>query len=130
MHSDSEWATLPVFAKKKDGTLRTAIDNRGLNTQILGEKNSVPNIGEVLESLVAAKRFSCYDCPPGFWGLELREEDRHYTAFHGYYEGAWMPFGLKAATTTYQRMQQKIMGPTSKPEKCKCEKGEGCDECK
>jgi hypothetical protein len=110
-HSDSEWATLPVFAKKKDGTLRTAIDYRGLNAQILGDNFSVPNIGEVLESLIDAKRFSCYDCSSGFWGLKLRTEDRHYTAFHGYCKGAWnlfqwrrMPFGLKAATATYQRM--------------------------
>ena len=65
-HSDSEWATLPVFAKKKDGTLRTAIDYRGLNAQILGDNFSVPNIGEVLESLIDAKRFSCYDCSSGF----------------------------------------------------------------
>ena len=140
-HSDSEWATLPVFAKKKDGTLRTAIDYRGLNAQILGDNFSVPNIGEVLESLIEAKRFSCYDCSSGFWGLKLREEDRHYTAFHGYYKGAWnlfqwrrMPFGLKAATATYQRMQQRIMGPQCKPGQCKNSKTgqicEGCDECK
>ena len=79
---------------------------------------SVPNIGEVLESLIDAKRFSCYDCSSGFWGLRLRTEDRHFTAFHGYYKGAWnlfqwcrMPFGLKVATATYQRMHQRIMGP-------------------
>ena len=136
-HSDSEWATLPVFAKKKDGTLRTAIDYRGLNAQILGDNFSVPNIGEVLESLIDAKRFSCYDCSSGFWGLRLRAEDRHYTAFHGYYKGAWnlfewlrMPFGLKAATATYQRMQQKIMGPLVKPGECKCDTETGCDQCR
>ena len=129
-HSDSEWATLPVFAKKKDGTLRTAIDYRGVNAQILGDNQSIPNIGEVLDSLASAKRFSCYDCSSGFWGLRLREQDRHYTAFHGYHNGAWnlfewlrMPFGLKSATATYQRMQQKIMGPISMPQNCEC-KGE------
>ena len=136
-HSDSEWATLPVFAKKKDGTLRTAIDYRGVNAQILGDNQSIPNIGEVLDSLASAKRFSCYDCSSGFWGLRLREQDRHYTAFHGYHNGAWnlfewlrMPFGLKSATATYQRMQQKIMGPISMPQNCECKgKNGGCDQC-
>ena len=65
-HSDSERATLPVFAKQKDGTLRTAIDYRGPNAQILGDNFAVPNIGEVLESLIDAKRISCYDCSSGF----------------------------------------------------------------
>ena len=33
--SDSEWATRPVFARKKDGTWRYAIDYRKLNDRIL-----------------------------------------------------------------------------------------------
>ena len=134
-YSDSEWATLPVFAKKKDGTLRTAIDYRGLNAQILGDNLSVPNIGEVLDSLGHAARFSCYDCSSGFWGLKMREQDRHFTAFRGYHKGGWnlfqwcrMPFGLKSATGTYQRMQQKIMGPTTMPHQCDCNLA-GCDKC-
>ena len=134
-YSDSEWATLPVFAKKKDGSLRTAIDYRGLNAQILWDNLSVPNIGEVLDSLGDASRFSCYDCSSGFWGLRMREQDRHFTAFRGYHKGGWnlfqwcrMPFGLKSATATYQRMQQKIMGPTMMPHECDC-KQVGCDKC-
>ena len=134
-HSDSEWSTLPVFARKKDGTFRTAIDYRGVNEQILGDNFSIPNIAEVLNSLAAAKRFSCYDCSAGFWGLKLREQDRQYTAFHGYHNGAWglfefcrMPFGLKAATATYQRMQQRIMGPKTLPQNCSCRSD--CRECK
>lgn len=143
-HSDSEWATLPVFAKKKDGTLRTAIDYRGVNAQILGDNQAIPNIGEVLDSLASAKRFSCYDCSSGFWGLRLRDQDRHYTAFHGYHNGAWnlfewlrMPFGLKSATATYQRMQQRILGPINLPHECNCRSkcshqkiGEDCSKCK
>ena len=117
-YSASEWATLPVFAKKKDGTLRFAIDYRALNDCIVGDSQSIPNIGEVLDSLGEAAIFSTYDCCSGFWGCKLREKDRQFTAFHGFHDGAWnlyefcrMPFGLKAATATYQRMQQRIMGP-------------------
>ena len=53
-HSDSEWATLSVFSKKKDGTQRTAIDYKGLNAQILGDNFSVPNIREMMPKDSAA----------------------------------------------------------------------------
>jgi hypothetical protein len=135
-YSDSEWSTLPVFAKKKDGTLRFAIDYRGVNAMILGDNQSIPNIGEVLDSLGSARRFSTYDCSSGFWGVKIRDEDRQYTAFHGYHNGAWnlfefkrMPFGLKAATATYQRMQQRIMGPLQLRHECGCKQDSGCENC-
>jgi hypothetical protein len=35
-----------VFAKKKDGTLRTAIDYRGVNSFLCGDNQSIPNIPE------------------------------------------------------------------------------------
>ena len=150
-YSDSEWATLPVFAKKKDNTLRVAIDYRMLNSQVYGDNQSIPNIGEVLDSLTEAEMFSCYDCSAGFWGLKLREQDRKYTGFHGYHNGAWnlfefkrMPMGLKSATATYQRMQQRIKGSQVLPQDCDCRKNctvcsgqdatcekckAGCDQC-
>ena len=85
-YSDSEWATLPVFAKKKDGTLTTAIDYRGVNFQIRGDNMYIPYIGEVLDSLGDATRFICYDCSSGFWGLKMREQVKHFTAFRGHHK--------------------------------------------
>jgi hypothetical protein len=125
--SDSEWATVPVFVRKKDGGWRYAISYIGLNDCILGDAQAIPNIPETLDALSKAKRFSAFDACAGFWAVRMRPKDRQYTAFHAKLDGSWhlfeflrMPFGLKAATATYQRMFTRIMGKTQ----CTCSAGD------
>ncbi len=109
--SDSEWATVPVFAKKKnnpDGTsagLRVAIDFRGLNAQLCADRYAMPHMEDVLDSLGSASIYSTFDISSGFWGIKVREADTKYLSFHGFWKGAWhlfkferMPFGLLMAT--------------------------------
>ena len=103
--SDSDWATKPVFAKKKDGGLRLAIDHRRFNQYLLHDSMPLPNIPDTLESLGGkASRYSAWDACAGFWGIRIRPKDMKYTAFHARFQGAWhlvewlrMPFGLKSA---------------------------------
>ena len=73
-------STLPVFAKKEDGTLRTAIDYRGVNFYLLADNQSIPNIAEVLDPLqrhrgtaamTARVDYSCYDCSSGSTAHEI-----------------------------------------------------------
>lgn len=125
-YSDSEWATVPVFARKKDGTLRYAIDYRWVNSQLKGDSHSVPNIVELLESLKSARWLSTFDASSGFWGILLRKEDRPKAAFHAYVDGAWtvvqpkrMMFGFKTATSAFQRMYQRVLGPELLRKCCK-----------
>jgi hypothetical protein len=87
--SDSDWATRPVFAKKKDGGLRLAIDYRRLNQSLLHDSMPLPNIPDTLESLGKASRYSAWDACAGFWGIRIRPKDRKYTAFHARFQGAW-----------------------------------------
>ena len=74
----------------------------------------MPQIQEVLESLVDASHFSCLDLKSGFWQIRMDEALRQYTAFTvgnlGFFECDRMPFGLCNALATFQRLMQNCMG--------------------
>ena len=126
--STSEWATVPVFAPKKDAEggwtrIRTAIDYRYLNSLCISDSLSVPNMLDTLENLSQAAILSTFDGASGFWACDLRESDRKYAAFHAFMKGSWhvvqpkrMMFGFKNATSTYQRMMNVVYGPSVKQE--------------
>ena len=63
--SDSEWATAPVFARKKDGQLRYCCDYRQLNSLLCGDSQSIPSVPETLEALSKAARYSAVDACAG-----------------------------------------------------------------
>ena len=51
------------------------------------------------------------DCASGYYQVPLAEEDRSKTAFStatGHYEYLRMPFGLKAAPSTFQRLMNRV----------------------
>ena len=126
--STSEWATVPVFAPKKDAEggwtgIRTAIDYRYLNSLCISDSLSVPNMLDTLENLSQAAILSTFDGASGFWACDLRESDRKYAVFHAFMKGSWhvvqpkrMMFGFKNATSTYQRMMNVVYGPSVKQE--------------
>jgi len=58
-----------------------------------------------------ARYFSALDCASGYWQVPLSEEDRIKTAFStatGHYEYLRMPFGLKSAPSTFQRLMNRV----------------------
>ena len=75
--SQSAWCNTVALVRKKDGLL--------------------PQIQEVLESLVGTGHFSCLDLKSGFWQIRMDEVSKQYTAFTvgnlGFFECDRMPFG-------------------------------------
>ena len=59
--SDSGWATVPVFAKKADGSLTFAIDYRYCNSCCVADSQGLPTMMDTLESLAIAERVSVFD---------------------------------------------------------------------
>ena len=60
-HSQSPCRAPIVFAREKDGTLRLCVDYRGLNKLTIKNRYPLPLIGELLERISTAKRFTKLD---------------------------------------------------------------------
>ena len=78
--SQSAWCNAVVLVRKKDGSLQFCIDFCCLNTCTKKDSYLLPRI-QVLESLVGAGHFSCFDLKSGFWQIKMEEALRQYTAF-------------------------------------------------
>ena len=101
-----------VLVEKKDGTARFCIDYRRLNSITIGDSYPLPLIGDILDSLGTSRAtiFSLLDLQNAYWQIQMEEESIPYTAFTtfcGLYEAKAMPFGLKSAPSTFQRLMTK-----------------------
>ncbi|KAM0735252.1 Retrovirus-related Pol polyprotein from transposon 17.6 [Formica fusca] len=91
---------------------RMVIDFRKLNEKTVGDAYPLPNIVEILDQLGCAKYFSIFDLAQGFHQIPMAPEDQEKTAFstpYGHYEYQRMPFGLKNAPATFQRLMDNVL---------------------
>jgi len=62
--------------------------------------------------LRSAKYFSIFDFASGFHQILIDKDDKHKTAFstpYGQFEYNRMPFGLKNAPATFQRLMDQVL---------------------
>ena len=112
--SMSPWNSPLFLIPKKDGTFRPVIDFRKVNTVTEPDRSPMPVMSEILQSLGGGNKvFSTLDLKSSFWQLGLTEESKPITAFStdsGHYEFVRMPFGLRNAPITFQRLMNSIFG--------------------
>lgn len=115
--SYSPWSS-PVWIvpKKKDASgkqkWRLVIDYRKLNEKTVSDRYPLPNISEILDKLGKCLYFSTLDLASGFHQIEMHPKDIQKTAFTvegGHYEYVRMPFGLKNAPSTFQRVMDNML---------------------
>ena len=107
--SVSEWASSPVLVRKKDKTVKYCLDYRDINskTKNVGCHWLLPSIDDCLDTLAGSQYFSTIDLAAGYWQIMLEEEDIPETTWipkYGHFESLRMPFGLKGAPSTMQRV--------------------------
>ncbi|GJT02261.1 reverse transcriptase domain-containing protein [Tanacetum coccineum] len=105
-----EWLSNPVMVKKHDGSWRMCVDFTDLNKACPQDCYPLPEIDWKVESLCGYP-FKCFlDAYKGYHQIQMAESDEEKTAFHtsqGVYCYTKMPFGLKNAGATYQRLVDK-----------------------
>ena len=111
--STSPW-NAPVFlVPKKDKGRRMVNNYKELNKVTLDEGQPIPLILDVVDRIKGATRITTLDIAWAFHQVPVHPDDIPKTGFStidGHYEYLVMPFGLKGAPWTFQRIIQKALG--------------------
>ena len=114
--SHSPWGAPCILVRKplekgKPQPPRFVVDYRALNAVTLGDGYPIPNVSNILDAISEGKIFGKLDLASGYWQVPVNPKHREKTAFctHlGLWENLRMPFGLKTAPQTFQRILNTI----------------------
>ncbi len=109
--STSPWSFPVVVATKKDGNPRICIDYRSLNERMPSDRWPLPRIQDLFDDLTGSSVFTTLDLFAGYWQIQMDPSCKEMTTFicrQGTYQFEVMPFGLKNAPSTFQRMMDMV----------------------
>jgi hypothetical protein len=110
----STWVpNLVIVPKKNTDIQRVHVDYTSLNKHCPKDPFPLPHIDQIIDSTARCTRLSYLDAYSGYDQIKLKKEDEEKTAFitpYGVFCYQVMPFGLKNARATYQRMMQNCLG--------------------
>ncbi|PNX98241.1 retrotransposon-related protein [Trifolium pratense] len=107
----STWLSNVVLVKKSNGKWRMCVDYTDFNRACPKDAYLLPSIDKPVDNSSGFKLLSFMDAYSGYNQIPMAEADKQKTAFmteSGNYYYNVMPFGLKNAGATYQRMMNKV----------------------
>lgn len=110
--STSPWASPLVPVMKPDGSVRVCVDYRKLNSVTIPDPYFMPMIDEIITRVGAAVYLSKMDLSKGFYQVKIFPADQDKTAIItpiGKFKFTRMPFGLRNAPTTFQRLMDMVL---------------------
>lgn len=108
----SEWASPITLQPKPDGSVRFCIDYRRVNAVTKPDSYPLPRVDDSVDAIGAAKYITKVDLVKGFWQIPLSECASHICTFvvqGQVYRPLVMPYGLKNAPATFQRLMDKVV---------------------
>ena len=106
-----EWVANIVPVPKKDGRVRMCVDFRDLNKACPKDNFPLPHIDVLVDNVAGSSLFSAVDGYAGYNQIFMADDDKLKTTFvteFGTFCYHVMPFGLKNAGATYQRMVNEV----------------------
>ena len=106
-----EWLVDVVMVKKANGKWRMCVDFKDLNNACPKDNFPLPKIDQLIDSTTGHKLLTFMDAFSGYNQIQMAKEDQEKTAFitsKGLYCYRVMPFGLKNAGATYQRLVNQM----------------------
>ncbi|GJU99498.1 reverse transcriptase domain-containing protein [Tanacetum coccineum] len=107
------WVLNPIIVKKDDGKWKLCIDFTNINKACTRELHPLPAAKMEAKNLYKY-RLKCFlDAYKGYHQISMAEKDEEITAFftrEGVFCYRRLPFGLKNAGATYQRLRDKFFG--------------------
>ncbi|XP_024009949.1 uncharacterized protein LOC112085152 [Eutrema salsugineum] len=106
-----DWLANPMVVKNKNGKWRICADITDLNKACPEDSFPLPHIDRLVEATAGNELLSFMDAFSGYNQILMHPQDREKTSFitdRGIYCYKVMPFGLKNAGATYQRLINRM----------------------
>lgn len=106
-----DWLANVVMVKKANGKWRMCVDFTDLNKACPKDSYPLPRIDTLMDSTAKHQLLSFMDAFSGYNQIKMDEADQEKTSFvtsQGLFCYNVMPFGLKNAGATYQRLMNKM----------------------
>ena len=106
-----KWLTNTMVVKKKNGKWRVCLDFTNLNKVCPKDPFPIPRIDQLVDATMGHPWMSFLDAFQGYHQISLSLPNHEKMAFrapNGNYHYRVMPFGLKNARSTYQRMVMRM----------------------
>ncbi|XP_072182212.1 uncharacterized protein [Diadema setosum] len=110
--STSAWSSPCVLVPKPDGSYRFCTDYRKVNSCTKSDCFPIPRVDDCIDRIGKASYVSKFDLLKGYWQIPLTQRAKEISAFvtsKGLFQYTVMPFGMKNAPATFQRMMNELI---------------------